>query len=151
MIIIVKKYSKIKTVWTSTFSPKPSPSPLKTIHIHTLFGTTPLPPLVWTSYMYGPIFNIFDKNGQFWGIFDPPWGGWVGVKKSLQKMKLLIHTLLTSHKPSSLYKFWARYKLFRQKGAFLGVFLTPPEEGEGEVKKILQKNETPCPYASNKP
>jgi hypothetical protein len=33
----------------------------------------------------------------------------------------------------------------------LGVFLTPPEEGEGEVKKILQKNETPCPYASNKP
>ena len=79
---------------------------------------------------------------------------WVRVKKILQKMKLLVHTLLTGHKPSSLDNFWPRYKLFwhflTKRGVFGGVF-DPLWGGRGGGEKNLQKNETTCPYASNKP
>ena len=87
-------------------------------------------------------------------MFLPPGKGknW-GWKNFYLEVKLLVHTLLTSHHTSNSDHLRARNQLFRHfnpKRGILGVFL-PPGRGENwEAKKILLEKQTKCPYASNK-
>ena len=80
--------------------------------------------------------TFFYKKGRFGGVFDRLSEGRMG-EKNLQKMKLLVHTLLTSHKSSPLEKNCPCYDLKKneKKRDFGGVF-DPLREGEGGNKNL---------------
>ena len=92
-------------------------------------------------------------SASFGGVLTPWEGKKLGVKIFYQEVKLLVHTLLTSHHTSNSDNFRVHNQVFRhfnpKRGIFGGVF-TPWEGRKMGAKKNLLENQTTCPYASNK-